>query len=254
MTPGRPEPAELWGGADYERIAERFAPVHDALLAALAVDPGERVLDVATGTGGVALGAARLGARVTGLDVAPALLEQARVKAGRESLDVEWVEGNAESLPFDDGSFDVVCSSFGVIFADAEAAAPELGRVCRSGGRLGLTAWQPNAGLHRIYRKFDPREDPPERWGDPSRLSELLGADFELQVEERVWTLEGDSPEDVWDLVSTSAPPVKAFVEKLGPEKLAAFRGELLEHWRGFERDGRVAEPRGYLLVTGRRR
>ena len=248
------EPAELWGAADYERIAERFAPVHEALLERLEVRPGERVLDVATGTGEVALRAARIGARATGLDLAPALLEQARAKANLEALAVEWVEGNAEALPYEEGSFDVVCSCFGVIFADAEAAARELGRVCRSGGRLGLTAWQPNAGLHRIYRKFDRREDPPEQWGEPSRLRELLGADFELRIEERVWTLEGESPEDVWELMTTSAPPVKAFVEKLGSKELAAFRGEILEHWRGFEQDGRVAEPRGYLLVSGQRR
>jgi SAM-dependent methyltransferase len=248
------EPAELWGAAEYERIAERFAPIHDALISALEVKPGDRVLDVATGTGEVALRAARLGADVTGLDLAPALLEQARVKADRESVQVEWVEGNAEALPFDDGSFEVVCSCFGVIFADAEAASRELGRVCRSGGRLGLTAWKPNAGLHRIYRKFDPREDTPERWGEQPKLRDLLGGDFELQIDERVWTLEGESPEDVWGLMITSAPPVKAFVEKLGSEDLAAFRREMLEHWRGFEQDGRVAEPRAYLLVSGQRR
>jgi SAM-dependent methyltransferase len=228
--------------------------VHEALLEALALQSGERVLDVATGTGEVALRAARLGARATGLDIAPALLEQARMKAADESLAVDWVEGNAEALPFDDGSFDAVCSCFGVIFADANVAAGELGRVCRTGGRLGLTAWQPNAGLHRLYRKYDPREDPPERWGEPSRLQELLGADFELKVEERVWTLEGESPEDLWELMTTAAPPVKAFVARLSPEKRASLRSEMLELWAGFERDGRVAEPRGYLLVTGRRR
>jgi SAM-dependent methyltransferase len=228
--------------------------VHEALIGALALKPGDHVLDVATGTGEVALRAARLGATVSGLDVAPALLEQARVKADRESLEVEWVEGNAEALPFEDGRFDAVCSSFGVIFADAEAASRELGRVCRSGGRLGLTAWEPNAGLHRIYRKFDRREDPPERWGEPSRLKELLGADFQLQIEEREWTLEGESPEDVWELMTTSAPPVKAFVEKLGSDEVASFRAEMLAHWRGFEQDGRVVEPRGYLLVSGQRR
>jgi SAM-dependent methyltransferase len=250
------EPAELWGGGEYERIAERFAPVHEALLEALAAQPGERVLDVATGTGEVALRAARLGAQVTGLDIAPALLEQARVKADRESLDVEWVEGNAEALPFDDGSFDVACSSFGVIFApNADVAARELGRVCCSGGRLGLTTWQPNAGLHRIYARYaQAGKDPAEQWGDQARVRQLLGDDFEVTIEERVWTLEGDSPEDVWELMTTAAPPIKAFVQRLGPDELGSFRAEMLELWGGFERDGRVVEPRGYLLVRGRRR
>ncbi len=248
--------AELWGAADYERIAERFAPVHEALLERLSVRPGERVLDVATGTGEVALRAARLGARVSGLDLAPALLEQAGAKAERESLAVEWIEGNAEALPYDDGSFDAVSSCFGVIFApDAERAARELGRVCRSGGRLGLTTWQPNAGLHRIYATFRPGgADPTEHWADESGLRELLGADFDVRIEERSWTLEGDSPEDVWELMTTAAPPVKAFVEKLGPDELASFRAEMLEFWGGFEQDGRVVEPRGYLLVSGQRR
>lgn len=246
--------AALWGGAEYERIAERFAPIHEALIERVAVEAGEQFLDVATGTGEVALRAARIGAHVTGLDLAPALLEQARVKADQEGLAVEWIEGNAETLPFDDGSFDVVCSSFGVIFApDAEAAARELGRVCR--GRLGLTTWQPNAGLHRIYATFRPGgADPTERWSEESGVRELLGADFDLRIEERVWTLEGESPEDVWELMTAAAPPVKAFVEKLDPDELDSFRAEMLEFWGGFEQDGRVAEPRGYLLVSGERR
>jgi len=214
------------------------------------------VLDVATGTGELALRAARLGARVTALDISTALLDQARAKAVREQLPIEWTEGNAEELPYGDGSFDVVCSNFGVIFADLESATAELTRVCRVGGRLGLTAWEPNEGLHRIYAGFDRRgeDDPAQRWGDEERLEELLGASFELRFKHCIWTLTGDSPEDVWELVTTAAPPVKAFVEKLDPERLAEFRTAMLDYWHGFERDGRVAEPRGYLLVLGRRR
>jgi SAM-dependent methyltransferase len=247
----------MWGAAEYERIAERFAPIHDTLISALDVKPGDRVLDVATGTGEVALRAARLGAAVTGLDLAPALLEQARAKSQREGLTIEWVEGDAEALPFDDAGFDVVCSNFGVIFApEVEAATPELGRVCAPGGRLGLTTWQPNQGLHRIYAALreDTGSDPAEEWGREERVRELLGADFELTIEEAVWDLEGDTPEDVWELMISAAPPCKALVERLEPERLTEFRSAMLEHWAGFERDGRVAEPRGYLLVLGRRR
>jgi SAM-dependent methyltransferase len=218
---------------------------------------GDRVLDVATGTGEVALRAARLGADVTGLDLAPALLEQAGAKAEHEGLAIDWVEGNAETLPFEDGSFDVVCSNFGVIFApDVEAAARELGRVCADGGRLGLTAWKPNEGLHRIYATLeeDRGTDPAEEWGLEDRVRELLGADFDVTIEEAVWALEGDSPEDVWELMTAAAPPCKALVERLEAERLAEFRSAMLDHWARFEHDGRIAEPRGYLVVLGRRR
>ena len=217
---------------------------------------GDRFLDIATGTGEVALRAARLGAEVTCLDLAPALLEQARVKASHEGLEITWTEGNAEALPYDDGGFDVVCSNFGVIFApDAKATARELGRVCVAGGRLGLTTWKPNEGLHAIYSKLEEAgADPTEDWGRAERVRQLLQDDFELRIEDGVWTLEGESPEDVWELMTSAAPPVKALVGSLDPDRLAEFRAAMLEHWAGFERDGRVAEPRGYLLVLGRRR
>jgi ubiquinone/menaquinone biosynthesis C-methylase UbiE len=222
----------------------------------LRIRRGERVLDVATGTGEVALRAARLGGDVSALDLAPALLEQARAKAGREGFAIAWTVGDAQALPYEEGSFDVVCSNFGVIFApDAEATAAELARVCRTNGRLGLTTWLPNQGLHRIFAEFQENGggDPSEEWGDEARVRELL-AEFDLRFEKRVWLLEGESAEAVWELMTAGAPPLKAFVESLDAERLAAFRAAMLEHWRGFERDGRVAEPRGYLLVAGERR
>jgi SAM-dependent methyltransferase len=232
--------------------------VHEALVEALALEPGESVLDVATGTGGVALLAARSGPRVSAMDIAPEMIEQARAKGAGEGLEVEWSQGDAQSLPYEDRSFDVVASSFGVIFApDTDAAAGELARVCREGGRLGLTTWKPNEGLHRVcaaFSDYDDKEDPAEHWSDEAGLRDLLGDAFELSIEERTWELEGSSPEDVWKLLTSAAPPVKAFVETLEPDRRAAFRTAMLDHWAGFERDGRVVEPRGYLLVLGRRR
>jgi ubiquinone/menaquinone biosynthesis C-methylase UbiE len=252
------EPGELWGDADYEQIARRFAPVHEALVEALEPEPGESVLDVATGTGGVALRAAHSGARVSALDIAPEMLERARAKAAGGGLEIDWVEGDAQSLPYEDSTFDIVASSFGVIFApDAGAAAAELARVCRVGGRLGLATWKPNEGLHRICAALgddSEDDDPTEYWSDQPRLQDLLGDAFELRVEERVWKLEGSSPEDVWKLMTTAAPPVKAFVATLEPDRLADFRTTMLDHWADFEHEGRVVEPHGYLLVLGRRR
>jgi SAM-dependent methyltransferase len=230
--------AELWNGGQYELVAARFAEIHDALVESLAPRAGERWLDVATGTGEVALRAARAGAEVTGLDIAPRLLEQARSR----SSDVDWVEGDAQTLPFPDGAFDVVSSSFGLIFApDQELVAQEVARVCR--GRLGLTVWRPNEGPHAVYTAFS-GEQPAWPVGDA----------FELEFEERVWWLEGNSLEDVWELMSNGAPPVRALLDSLEPDRAAAFRAAMLEHWSQFETPEGVREPRRYLLVLGERR
>jgi SAM-dependent methyltransferase len=189
---------------------------------------------------------------VTGLDIAPRLLEQARAKTS----EVEWVEGDAQALPFADGAFDVVSSSFGLIFApEQEVVAGEVARVCR--GRLGLTVWRPNEGPHAIYAAFSgdqPAWPSPDDWGREERLRELLGDAFELQLQERVWWLEGDSPEDVWELMSTGAPPVKALLDSLEPDRRAEFRAAMLEYWTQFQTPDGVREPRHYLLVQGVRR
>jgi ubiquinone/menaquinone biosynthesis C-methylase UbiE len=247
----------MWGGADYELVAKQFAPIHDELIAALAPRAGERFLDVATGTGEIALRATRAGAEVTALDFAPALLEQARAKGAAEELEIEWIEGDAESLPFDDGSFDLVASNFGVIFAPVpERAAGELARVCARGGRLGVTAWLPNHGLHSVYADFSAEDDddPTERWGSSEGARELLEALFELEIEERVWNLEAESAEAAWELLSAGAPPVKALLESLEPRRAEEFRTAMIDYWRGFGSNGGIREPRAYLLIRGRRR
>jgi SAM-dependent methyltransferase len=234
-------------------MAQRFAAVHDDLVDRLEPRRGDRWLDLATGTGEVAIRAARRGAYVTGLDIAPHLLSQARSK----SSDVEWVEGDAQALAFEDASFDVVSSTFGIMFApDHGASAAEIARVCRHGGRLGLCNWRPNEGLHALYAKFAPEEpeQPPETWGREEHVRELLGEAFELEFDERTWYLEGESPEAVWDLITVSAPPVKALVDSLDAERRREFRSAMLEYWDGFRSDGGVREPRRYLLVLGTRR
>jgi ubiquinone/menaquinone biosynthesis C-methylase UbiE len=247
----------MWGGAEYELVAREFAPIHDELVAALAPRAGERFLDIATGTGEVALRAARAGATVTAVDFAPALLEQARAKGAGQKLPIDWVEADAQSLPFADGSFDVVASNFGVIFApDPELAAAEIARVCTSRGRLGVTAWLPNQGLHALYARFtaDARDDPSERWGSPEEARELLESWFELEVEERVWNLEAESAEAAWELLSRGAPPLKALLDSLDRERAAEFRAAMIDYWSGFASNGAVSEPRAYLRILGRRR
>jgi SAM-dependent methyltransferase len=257
LTESSAQAGRMWGDADYGLLAARFAPVHDDLVRRLAPQPGERWLDVATGTGGVAVRAAAAGALVTGLDISDSLLEQARAKGKEAGVDVEWVLGDAQALPFGDGELDVVSSCFGAIFApDVAAVASELARVLRPGGRLGLTAWRAGEGPHAVTARFAPAGGPnaPEEWGQTSRLRSLLEASFELTVDTAVWDLVADSPVAAWELVSTGAPPVKAMLGALEPDQRQRFRAEMLDCWRGFERDGAVVEPRRYLIATGRRR
>jgi len=245
----------MWGGADYERLARRFAPVHDDLVRRLGPEPGERWLDVATGTGEVALRAARAGADATGVDISAELLELARRKPGADA--VRWDVGDAQALPYADASFDVVASCFGVIFApDVEAAARELARVCAPGGRLGLACWRPDQGPHALCQRFARGEVPagPDEWGRDERVRELLGDAFELELEEGAWHMTAESPEAALELMTTGAPPLKAMISTLDPAGAAAFRAELLDYWRGFVRDEAVDEPREYLIVIGRRR
>ena len=246
--------AKLWGGADYDAIAPFFAPIYDDLIARLAPQRGERFLDVATGTGEVALRAARVGADVTALDIAPAMLELARAKPGAESIRFDL--GDARALPYEDAAFDVVASNFGVIFVpDRDVVARELARVCRTDGRLGLTAWFAKPALDEICRRFGRTSSVDTGvWADADEVGRLLGGAFELELHERVWHLEGASGEDVFEFCSRTAPPTKAYLESLDDETRAQVRAALVEYWEGFREGGVVREPRAYLLVLGRRR
>jgi SAM-dependent methyltransferase len=249
--------AEMWGSADYDRIARRFADVHDELVGRLKPGPGVRWLDVATGTGGVAIRAARAGADVTGVDIAPRLLEQARAKA--DGLPIRFDEGDVQRLPYADASFDVVTSVFGAIFAeDHEAVARELARVCAAGGRLGFTAWLPNAELAEVFRRFGlelPEGPQPFDWGREEYADRLLGRDFELEIEQRTWFLIVPDGEAVWELWSNAAPPFRALIADLDPDVRERFHDAYVEYAEGFRRpEGGVSVPREYLLVLGRRR
>jgi ubiquinone/menaquinone biosynthesis C-methylase UbiE len=248
----------MWGSADYERVSDLLAGIQDELVSRLAPEPGERWLDVATGTGAVALRAARAGAEVTGLDISERLLEQARAKAGREGLEIAFELGDAQRLRHDDGSFDVASSSFGVIFApDAARAARELGRVVRPGGRVGLATWCPNEAVARIsaqFRRKLPAADM-ELWGEREHVRELLGDAFELHISVGTFRYEARSPEELWELAASATPPTKAFLATLDDRSRSEYRAAMLEHWARFRTDdGGVSEPRDYLLVLGTRR
>ena len=254
--------AQIWGSAPFERVAEDIAVLHDHLVAELGPRPGERWLDVGTGTGAVAGRAARAGAEVVASDLAPALIETARALAAAEGLEIEFDVADVEELPYADASFDVVSSAVGAMFApDHERAASELARVTRPGGRLGLVTWNPAGGVGDFFRLLSGYQPPPPEgvgnpldWGREEHVSRLLGDAFELRFEHADAPQVADSAEELWDLFVTSFGPLKTLYGSLDERR----REELHDDWIAFmerhRRDGRIEAPREYLLTIGIRR
>jgi SAM-dependent methyltransferase len=230
-------------------MAQRFAPVHDQMVERLAPRAGERWLDVATGTGGVAIRAAAAGADVTGVDIAPGMLEGARAKAP----EIDFELGDVHELAYDDDSFDVVSSAFGHIFApDHGAAAREVARVCRD--RIGFTAWQPHPELRELYDRFDldaPEGRHPFDWGKREHVEELLAPAFALEFEEHVWILDGADGEELFELWARAAPPFRAMIAGLEGERRERFREAYIEFCERYRDGDRVHVPRAYILVLG---
>src|SRR5215471_4213735 len=227
---------KTWSSGDYGKIAWITVPLADVLCEAADLRSGSAVLDVATGTGHVALAAARRFCAVTGIDYVPALLGQARARASAEKLQVEFREADAEELPCTDASFDYVLSSIGVMFtADHQRAADELLRVCRSGGVVGLANWTPAGFVGQMLKLAGrhvpppPGVRPPTRWGTEEGIRALLGADAAglafttLSVTQRFPT-----PEYFADFfLDYYGPTVKAS-QALTEEGRRAFRGDLI--------------------------
>ena len=251
--------SEIHGNGTYERLAARFSPVRDELIAKLAVGPGERVLDLVTGFGAVAIRAALAGAAVIGIDSAEPMLEKAREAAGQAGATVRFELGDPEYLPCEDGSIDVVSSQFGFIFSPDHAnVAGELARVVRPGGRVGFTAWKPNPKLGDLYRRFT--EVPIEgrevyEWGREDHVEDMLGEDFELEFEDGTLWLEADDGEELWEVFSQSAPPVISLLGRLSEEDAQEFHRAFVELYESYRTpEGGIRAPRRYLLVLGRRK
>ena len=251
--------SDVWSLGAYERLAARFGPVQDELVQRAGISGGDRVLDVATGTGESAVRAAKLGAKVTAIDLAQPMIEKARRHAEQEGVEIAFDIGDAEYLPYEDACFDAVISNFGLIFAPDHAnVASELARVSCPGARLGFTAWKPNRKLGELYRRFT--EDPIEgresyEWGREDHVEDMLGDDFELEFEDGTLWLEADSGEEIWKLFSESAPPVIALLKRLDQSEVDEFHRAFVDLYESYRTpEGGIRAPRRYLLVLGRRK
>jgi ubiquinone/menaquinone biosynthesis C-methylase UbiE len=255
---------KTWTSGNYARIGNTLVIMGELLCEAVNLRAGDKVLDVATGSGNTAISAARRFCAVTGIDYVPELVEQARKRTEVESLEVTFDVGDAEDLPYPDASFDVVLSTLGVMFApDQEKAAGELLRVCRPGGRIGLANWTPEGFIGNMFRTMGkhvpppPGIKPPPLWGTEERLRELLGEGVaSLEMRKRSYTWRYPSAGHFVEYFrSYYGPTLKAFdsLGKDGQEALAEDLEELLEQWNT-SGDATIIVPSDYLEVVAIRR
>jgi len=253
----------MWGSAPFERVADHIAALHDHVVRELDPQPGERWLDVGTGTGAVAVRAARSGAEVTASDLSPELIETAKRLAAEEGLKIQFGVADAEQLPYEDASFDVVSSAVGAMFApDHERTAGELARVTRPGGRLGLVTWDPDGAIGKFFRMIGRHQPPPPEgagnpldWGREEHVSSLLGEAFELRFVHDADPWPDFTPEEHWELMSTSFGPLKTLRSTLDEEREEEVHRDFIAYFESYRgEDGRIDGPREYLVTIGTRR
>ena len=257
--------AAMWASGSYRTVVEEVVhPLGGILVETLDVQPGQRVLDVAAGTGTSAIPSARRGAEVVATDLTPELLAIGRAAAEAEEIELTWQTADAEALPFADADFDVVMSSIGVMFAPHhELAADELVRVCRSGGTVGVLSWTPDGFIGQVFATMKPYAPPPPPgaspaplWGTVDHVRKLLGDQVEDLVAHQQ-TLRVDRFDDgaqLRDFFKENYGPTIAVYRFIAdhPEKVAALDVELAALADRFLHDGVMSWE--YLIVTARRR
>jgi SAM-dependent methyltransferase len=255
---------KTWASGDYARVATTLTLMSERLCEAVDLEPGERVLDVATGSGNTALAAARRWCDVVAVDYVPSLLEHGRQRAAVDRLDVTFMEGDAENLQFPDASFDVVLSTVGAMFApNQERTASELLRVCRPGGRIGMANWTAAGFAGDLFRTTGKRLPPPPGlrpptdWGEEARLEELFGSGASsIEVKRRDHMLRYPSPGYFVDYFRTNFGPTKTAFEALDEAGRAEYERDLLDVVARFNRStsGAMVVPGEYLEVVVSRR
>lgn len=249
---------------DYGLIAKSIEAGAEEFIARLSIQSGTRVLDVACGSGNLAIPAARSGAIVTGVDIATNLLEQARVRAESEGLKIQFDEGDAEQMPYADAAFQEVVSMFGVMFAPhPELAAAELARVCSPGGRVAMANWTPDGFGGQVFKIVGghvpppPGPPPPAQWGVEAVVRERLRDGFaNLQIEKRICPIKYPfTPEDVVEFFRVNFGPVKNAFEALEVDRQPELRRDLERLWseHNHAQDGTTYVEGEYLEVIATR-
>lgn len=264
LRPHNAGPSAIWSSAAsaYDEISRGIADAIEHCVERLAPQPEECVLDVATGTGWTARRAADRGAVVAACDFAPEMVNAAVELSAARGYDIAFEEGDAEALPYADGSFDAVISTFGVMFAQRpEDAAKELARVCRRGGRLALATWTPNGNvfeMFKIMKSFMPvPEAPPPSpfaWGEPERVEELLGNDFELTFEHGTSYYREPSGQAAWQTFYNGYGPLHTLVSKLNIDDCAELNRRFVAFHESYAGPMGPVVPRTYWVVSGVRR
>lgn len=265
IQPHNERPAAVWssGGEAYDTISERIGAALEHCVARLDPKPGEKILDLATGTGWTSRLVARRGADVVGVDIASDLLAVATERANKEGLAIEYRIGDAEKLPFTDQAFDGVTSTFGVMFAlRPEAAAAELARVCRRGGRIALATWLPDSGVFKMFQVMRPFMPPlpspappsPFEWGNTDRVQALLAGDFDLRFEQGVATYFERDGAAAWDAFVTGYGPTKALAKSLDESRRAELKNAFVAFHDRYRTELGITVPREYLITLGRRK
>lgn len=258
----------MWALGDYPAVAAQIIPsLGPVLVEAAGIRPGQRVLDVAAGSGNVAIPAALAGADVVASDLTPELLAAGEAEAVRRGASIRWEQGDAESLPYVDASFDAVVSCVGVMFAPHhQASADELVRVTRPGGAIGLISWTPEGFIGQMFATMKPYvpapppgTQPPPLWGDEQHVLDLVGDRVtDVTTERRTVTVDRfATPEEFRDYFKANYGPTIAAYRTIAddPEKIAALDRALADLARRHARDGAgTVMEWEYLLFTGRKR
>jgi ubiquinone/menaquinone biosynthesis C-methylase UbiE len=263
LTEQQEQAKKLWSSGNYASAMRTIATVGPRAVEAAGVTGDDVVLDVACGNGNATIPAAKTGAKVTGIDITAPLLEAGKAAAAEAGVDIEWIEGDAQKLPFDDGSFDVVTSVFGCMFVpDQRAEAQEMARVLKPGGRMAVAAWTPDGTIGGMFITIAKHRPPPPEgfqppilWGNEDHVRQLFeGTGVDLDIERTTVDFQAESVEDYFNEMARDLPPIAASRALLEPEgKYEPLKEDLLALYResNVADDGSWRSSNEYLLIKG---